>query len=316
MSGDKLRRQAVIDMALNWRGPMRLAALPAPKPRISVEALLEWAYLRELPKVPRAPEAPMGFKGAWDKVSEWAEELSLAGLADNRFGVVSDFLAQDLPHNDALIVHEAVCALDVLEVEGLGDFSPFAPVEGVEQPLLDACARRMRDRVMTVCDDGRARLRNPLRNLVFHGAIMRRAPEWRIDDFSQDVERWENGAVKYFKKGGHWEKSAFGVDIWVEYETAVSADPRSKRLEEGVEPRPVLSPDPTDDAVSRVNYELWRLALDVLAAELFGVLEKWEVQPSALPVRPWLEPAPRVGRILRVIRGDVREAVKKMRQNA
>jgi hypothetical protein len=295
MVSDKLKRQAVIDLALAWSGPMRAKVATPPKQRIGIEDVLAWTYLRELPKTPRV-NAPDGFRGAWDKVSEWAEELSLAGLADNRFGVVADFFAQDLPHNDALIVHEAVCSLDALEVGGLAEFSPFEERGDVAPELLDRCALRVRDRVVTLDAAGRPRLRKPLRNLVFNAAILGQPPEWRIDEFGQDVERWPNGMVKYFRKSGQWEKSLSG-DVWVEFETAVSGV--RPELDPSVAPKAVLSPDPTEDAVSRVYHELWRLALDVLAADLSGRLQKWDVQPSALPVRPWFEGEARRGRVLR-----------------
>jgi hypothetical protein len=295
MVSEKLKRQAVIDLALAWSGPMQAKAAPPATRRIGIEDVLAWTYLRELPKTPRV-NAPDGFRGAWDKVSEWAEELSLAGLADNRFGVVPDLLAQDLPHHDALIVHEAVCALDVLEIGGLAEFSPFDARDDIAPELLDQCATRVRSRVLMLDEAGRPRLRKPLRNLVFNAAILGQPPDWRIDDFGQDVERWPNGMVKYFRKSGQWEKSLSG-DVWVEFETAVSGV--RPELDPSVAPKAVLSPDPTEDAVSRVYYELWRLALDVLAADLSGRLEKWDVQPSALPVRPWFEgEAPR-GRVLR-----------------
>jgi hypothetical protein len=297
MSGENVRRQAVINMALAWTGSMRVVAAPPARRRIAIEDLLAWAYLKELPKTPRI-NAPDGFKGAWDKVAEWAAELSLAGLADNRFGVVPDLLSQALPHADALIVHEAVCALDELEVDGLAEFSPFDTRDDVDPALIARYEGAVRSRVVTIGKDGRARLRKPLRNLVFNAAILGRAPEWRIDAFGQDVERWPNGMVKYFRKSGQWETSLSG-DIWVEFETAVSADPDTKRLPEGAEPHPVLEPDPTDDAVSRIHHELWRLALDVLAADLHGRLEKWDVQPCALPLRPWIEGEPPRGRVLR-----------------
>ncbi len=309
MSGEFLKRQAVIDLALGWRGPMAAKAAAAPKPRLDIEALLAWAYLTELPKTERMGAfGPPGLRSAWAAVEKWRAELSLAVARDNAYGCVPDYYAADTPHNDALLVHEAVCALDVLEVEGLDGCTPFEPRDDVDQSLLDRCALRVRDRVLTVLD-GKPRLRNPLRNLVFHSAILGGSPEWRIGDFVQDVERWDNGAVKYFKKGGYWEKGASG-DVWVGFETAVALRNGFRHDPDLIE-RPILSPDPTDEAVSRVNYELWRLALDVLAADLSGRLEKWDVVESALPHRPWVEGVARGGRILpdltrrpiRIVRG-------------
>jgi hypothetical protein len=318
MSSQLMRRQAVIDLAKSWRGPIAFRALPPMKQRIGIEALLRWAYCQELPKVPRIASSPDGFRCAWNSVGRWARELSLAGLCDNQHGVVPDFLAQDMPHNDALLVHEAVCGLDVLEVEGLEGFSPFEPREDVDPSLLDHCAVRVRNRVMTIDDEGKPRLRKPLRNLVFHAAILGGAPDWQIEDFAQDVERWPNGMVKYFKKSGHWEKTAANEDIFVEYETAVTSDLRRKQADPSVAPKAILTPDPVDDAVSRVNYELWRLALDVIAADLHGRLEKWEAVESALPHRPWDEPASRPGRVLadltqrpiRIVRGRKKKTAR------
>ena len=320
MASVLLKRQAVIDLALGWTGPMRAKALAPARQKIDIEALLRWTYLQELPKVPRAPDAPAEFRAVWDKVSQMGEELSLAGLDQNSYGVVSDFFARDLPHNDALVVHAAVCALDELEVAGLEDFSPFdAAGEAVTQSLLDQCAARARDRLLLVGKDGKARLRKPLRQMVFTSAILGNAPDWEIGAFSRDFERWENGMVKYFKRGGYWQSGAFG-DQWIEYETAV-AGRTSHSVGPEEYPREILMPDPCDDGVSRMQHELWRLALDVVEADLIGRLEKWDVTPCLRPHRPWIEGELRRGRVLRdltqptVIRMELRRRSKKSCRN-
>jgi hypothetical protein len=286
-----------------------MAAQPkaAAKRRIGIVDLLRWAYCQELPKVPRI-DAPASFRSAWDKVSEWAEELSLAGLDENRFGVVPDLLAQDYPHADAVLVHEAVCDLDRLEVEGLADYAPVSGGGDVAGALLDACNARVRAGLFTRGNDGRPRLRKPLRNLIFHAAILGRAPDWEISDFAVDFERWPNGAVKYFKTVGQWEPSLTG-DVWREWEQPVTPRPGFHH-DADAHPVAVLVPDPYDDGVSRAHYELWRLSLDVLAADLSGRLEKWDVQPSDLPPRPWDGGERRAGRVLPALSQDALDSLR------
>lgn len=298
MNSNRLKRQAVIDMALAWQGPMRAVVAPPAKKRIGIEALLTWAYRDELPKVPRLDAPPAGFRGAWDRVAEWVEEMSLAGLADNRYGVVPDFLAQDLPHNDAMIVHDAVCGLDDLEVDGLAELSPFDGCGDADAALLADYARSVRSWVLSVGRDGKARLRRPLRNLIFHHAVLGGAPHWEITPFEADFERWpQSGEVMYFRHVRQWVRGAFG-DVEEIYEVAVTGG--FKALSVNGEPphvKPVLRPDPTDEAVERVHYELWRLALDVLAADLSGRLEKFEVVACGRPLQPWREPVVARGRM-------------------
>ena len=105
------RRDALIALPRGWRGP-RPGPAPVARKRIAIDDFLAWVYREELPKSGGGRAGPMGPAGGWDQMARWAEELPLAGLDDNRFGVVPDWLAQTPPHPDALAAHAAVQALD------------------------------------------------------------------------------------------------------------------------------------------------------------------------------------------------------------
>jgi hypothetical protein len=294
MSGEKLKRMAVIELARKWGGAMKAAVVATPKQRIDIEALLAWAYLRELPKVPRIPAAPEEWRRAWDKVSQMGEELSLAGLDDNRFGVVPDLFAQDLPHNDALLVHDAVCALDAFCLNLPEDWSPLDDLGDLGGHAGEVAAKAL-ERLTSIDDKGQRHLRRTPRRLLMRHAILGSAPDWEIEP--PDVRFvQEFGADKWFVREVIVTDGAFGPS---RFEVEVDGFDHVRRMPKPFAYRKTeLVPDPTDGCVARAEYEVWRYALDALAADLDGRLERFDVVPSVRPMRPWEEPAPQMGRVL------------------
>ncbi|RFB80416.1 hypothetical protein [Methylovirgula sp. 4M-Z18] len=285
MSGSeqKLRRQAVIEMARRWNGCTRYVQKVASKPVKDIETLLTWAYRQELPKVPRS-DGPSDMPCAWDRVDEWLEELSLAGPDNNTYGVVPDFTAASLPHDDALLVHEAVLRLDELELALPGEWDPLGDL-----PDLGDHAHALRkdalNKISTIDRAGVRKLRQTPRLLVFRQAILGGAPDWEIEP-PQVCFVQEYGRDKWFVRQTMTMDGAFGP---VEHEIEVDGyDKKRKRPRLGAYRKTYLEPDPFFHVVARAEYEVWRAALDVLTEDLAGTLAHCEVQASGRSMQPWL----------------------------
>ena len=294
MSGEFLKRQAVVRLALGWNGAMTAREKPKQKRAMDIEALLAWAYGQELPKVPRLDAAPAGFRCAWDKVAEWAEELSLAGLDDNRFGVVPDLFAQSLPHSDALLVHDAVCRLDEFALSLPDDWSPLDDLGDMDGHAAGV-ARDALDALTILNREGVRRLRRAPRRLVVKHALLGGAPDWHIDA-PQVRTVSENGREKWFVREVIVADSLSGpVSMEIEVD---GFDERRRIPKPNAYRKTFLDPDPTLGCVGRAEYEVWRAALDVLAEDLRGQMEDFEVVSSGRPFRPWVDGEPKPARVL------------------
>jgi hypothetical protein len=107
------KRAKVIWLAKAWGGE-RIAP-PALRRPIGIEELLRWAYLEELPKegAERSSQLPQGYVPGWMKVGKFLENMaSVDNAVVNRYGLLPDAAAMCGPHPDAVIVAEAVMALD------------------------------------------------------------------------------------------------------------------------------------------------------------------------------------------------------------
>jgi hypothetical protein len=293
MSSQLLKRQAVIDLARAWPGSMASVDKPRVKKPMGIEALLHWAFCEELPKVPRI-EAPADMPGAWDKVAEWAEELSLAGLDDNRFGVVPDLTAQVFPHTDALLVHDAVCRLDLCALTLPDDWSPLGDLGDMGGHAGAVAADALA--ALTIVDaEGLRRLRRSPRRLVMRHAILGGAPSWEID--APDVRFVQaNGCDRWFLREVVVVEGRCGpVSMEIEVD---GFDTRRRVPKPEAYRKTMLEPDPTLGCIGRAEYEVWRAALDVVTEDLRGSMYDHEVVDCPRPARPWEEPAREPVRVL------------------
>jgi hypothetical protein len=317
MSGELVRRQAVINLAKGWKGALMARDKPVTKRRIGIEEALRWAYRDELPKTPRAAPSHMPLVSQWRQVEEFFEELSLAGLDENRFGLVADPFAQSEPHPDAIRIHEAVRRLEEFDID-MPDGWPFV---GDGEGAL-RCGAGVRDLVFGRDRQGARRLRFSVPLLLAHHAIMGDCPDWRVEDYAEGVETWPNGRPKYYRTMRQWFDGPNGPVEDV-FEVVVQTGHRAGGVPvEECYTKAVLDPDPTFDLVSRAKYEVWRAALDVLAIDLEGELDTLDVEASFRAREPWVTGETRSGRILpdlsgrwarwlRFARGNVRGPKKK-----
>lgn len=310
MSGLKMRRARVVEMARNWGGPLGAVARPRARVKKGVEDLLAWAYLSELPKLKTscATMGPEEAKSAWLGVERWLSELSLAGPArENHFGVVVDWGAQGEPHADAIAIHETVLALDEMALGMPEDWSPIAEL-GELGGHAAGLPRRALETLCAPAEDGEWRLRKPVSRLVFKHAVLGGCPDWRIDPPEVRIVS-DYGRPKWFLRKIVWEDGPTGE---VAREIEVDGCDKWRHPLPNAYQKTFLDPDPLDGVIGRGEYEIWRFALDVLANALDVRLVDFEPAPSDRAQRPWVEAGPRRGRLLRDLtaRG---EAVAKKR---
>lgn len=291
----RVRREALIRLARTWGMATVAAPCRLPLPARPIVELLQWAYREELPKTQAAPLGPAAPRGGWDKVARWAEELSLAGLDDNRFGVVPDLAAVGLPHLDAMVIHAAVVALDRWPLALPDGWNPLGDMPQLGAAGAAAVARAL-EAMTFVGRDGERWLRRGVGALVFRAAVTGTAPDWRMDAPRIDVERRENGQAKWFVRELVAFDGAFGrVSEEIERD---GWDERAKRPRAGAYQKPVLAPDPVCGIVARGEYEIWRAALDALAGDLaFALSSAVPVAPDG-PARPWEAGEGRAARVL------------------
>jgi hypothetical protein len=263
-----------------------------------IERALAWAYREELPKLVEGDGTIGGVRSAWSGVSTYARLLTV--IDDNRYGVVPNLAERGEPHPDALVIGDAVNAL---EAHCAG---PFEPPEGWD-PFEDfdlgedgpAFARRGLDRLTALDRDGEGRsirrLKETPGRLVLKHAILGGAPDWASEP---PERRWlvgANGKPTWFRKVVQHVTTATGSVKAIEHEEHV-ADPRRVK---GAYRKAVYEPDPAEIARERAEYELWRAALDAVAEALDGALTSMAVRPSTRPRRPWTEPQGDGPRVLR-----------------
>lgn len=247
---------------------------------IGVEAFLAWAYRDELPKAARAQAGipAIGFGGGWDAVSRQGELMAetVSDGRPNAYGVIplGVVFGSDEPHPDALAAHAAVCGLAGLVVAMPADWSPLAGLGLAPEAAREAVARA-RPQV--------ERLARQAPELLRRFAILGGAPDWRADPPTERLVEMR-GKPAWFRRVV--TPGAFGEALLVEVDGYDAA--RGRPFPDAYR-KTEYDPDPALAVVDRVEYEVWRAALDMIAEGLAapGVLVAHAVRPSRRAARPW-----------------------------
>jgi hypothetical protein len=124
--------------------------------------------------------------------------------------------------------------------------------------------------------------------IVVKYAVLGGAPDWELERTRLEVERHDNGRPKWFRLVMRWEGDVGGnpeLGSWHDVEgDGFNAKARRPYPEAYRICR--LEPDPTPAIQGRIEYELWRSALDWLVVETEGLTEV-RLQASPRALRPW-----------------------------
>ena len=250
---------------------------------VDIEDLLRWAYRDELPKV----EADQSVEGIgpqsgsmWGGVSQMGEEMA-AAVHDGRpnvYGLLPSHNPFEQPINpDALIIGEAVNALDYVGFTLPADWSPFADMPGLgadAEWLTDAARQRL------VQDSGFVRVE--ARRLVIRFAILGDRREWECEPIRRGWLSYANGAPRWFRRV--LVDDGFGGAVEIEVD---GYNKRGKRPFTDAFRKPVFDPSPNTVAEARAEYQVWHAAMAYLAARLDGCLSDFAVSGPARPWAPW-----------------------------
>lgn len=252
---------------------------------MEIDRALRWAFVNELPKARRDARAGE-LISSWRAVAAWAETMcETARDGVNRYGLVALDGECGEPHADALLIGEAVLALDQIGFDLPEDWRPDRDVDWPSD-LRAQAVDEARRRACRRADVGRGRdeMRLAASTLVQRCAVMGDPPDWEIGETLCDFVRGASGRPRWFRRVELSAPGAFG-DV-VELVEVDGYDARAKRPHPDAYFKRRLEPSPVDALVRRAEYEVWRTAMDVLHEELAGRVS-FDLRPCAWPARPW-----------------------------
>lgn len=250
---------------------------------VTIEELLVWAFVHELPKGGGA-DGLDNIHSAWRQLeaSSWGKVLGYAELmtlVDRDRPSPGTWVEQSAPHEDALEVGRAVADLakyDVMFPEGwnpVGDWSEQGDL------TRDAVARAVeRFRLRPAGKRGTS-----IVSLVISSAILGRVPDFSTPE-PEHVMIERNGKPAWFMQ--RTARDAFGREYCLEVD---GYNHRAKRPQRGAYYKYELQPDPLSDILGRIDYQIWVAALKVLESALANSLIDHRMTYSTLSATPWIE---------------------------
>jgi len=250
---------------------------------VTIEELLVWAFVHELPKGGGA-DGLDNIHSAWRQLeaSSWGKVLGFAELmtlVDRDRADPGTWIEQGAPHQDALEVGRAVAHLAKYDVVFPEGWNPV--IDWVEQGDLtrDAISRAVERFSLRPANKRGA----SIVSLVISTAILGRLPDFQAPEPKQAmIER--NGKPAWFMR--RIAKDAFGREYSLEVD---GYNHRSKRPQREAYVKYEFQPEPLSDILGRVDYQIWVAALQVLESTLSNSLTAHRLTYSALSATPWLE---------------------------
>lgn len=253
---------------------------------VTIDELLSWAFVHELPKgggVDGLDNANSAWRmlqaSSWGKVTSWAELMTSIDLPARDHD--NFLIEQGAPHDDALIVGEAVAELvacDMIIPEGWHPLPDWV----LSDPLIAGLAS---EAIAAAVD--RFCLRPPRRraahlvSIVIGTAVLGREPAWDAPQPS----------IRMVEKAGQpaWfisqpKKDVFGREAMIETD---GYDKKAGRPRPGAYRRYEFSTSPVGDIMARLDRELWGVALGLLERVLANRLTGHRFMPSGIETRPW-----------------------------
>lgn len=257
---------------------------------VTIDELLIWAFVHELPKGGGA-DGLDNIHSAWRQLeaSSWGKVLGFAELmtlVDRDRAEPGMWIEQGAPHEDALEVGKAVADLARFDVSFPEGWNPVADWQDFDGLTADATARAS-ERLML----RPARSRSAgIASLVISSAVLGRAPDYSAPEPESVVFRRRGQEPAWFVQRPSVD--AFGREYLVEVD---GFNRRSRRPYPGAYRKFVLTPDPTADILGRIDYQIWVAALAKLESALIDRLVSHKLTFSTRSATPWLEDRDMVG---------------------
>lgn len=277
-----------------------------------VEDVIAWAWREELPKMPKRPAGPEALRGGWDKTGRYGEYLSLVDLFGvNRFGCVPDFSAESWPCADAVVIGEAVAALDQTTLEMPEDWRPAPELDqfgGLGAKAVSDAWRRMTQQN----EAGETVLRlKPSELIVRHVVLGIDADALALDAVTLETERWQNGKERWFIRQVQDRltgRMVDGVDETVPVTFEANGVNGKGTPLPGAYRKHYLDPDPVPVIIARAEYEILVSALGMVFDLVAGRMEDVVMLPSRMEAEPWGADARQPARVLADLKAERRAA--------
>lgn len=245
---------------------------------VGIEELLTWAFTQELWKVGAGGGVSSVSASSWSLVQGFGELCALIDRTPNHFGVVPGF-EEGEPHEDALAAGHAVNRLSrlglVMPAVGWQVFPEFDDVNG-------AIASEVERVLMAWRAKGAAAAGAHLVALTTRCAILGTGPDWYADEPRvAPLMKWGN--AMWFQK--RKRKDSLGKTIEIEVD---GFDKRTRRPRPGAYRKFRVTEPLTGSVLGRLDWWLWRQALEALHDELSGSLRSHRLSGFSHIAAPWI----------------------------
>lgn len=256
--------------------------------KMTIENLLIWAFTVELPKIGSTQVATTGpGYSANTSAAQFAELGTIVDRTPNDYGVIPYFTYEGEPHPDAVAVGNAVRTLadrDGYEVgKGWKPFPEWADEHGA---IAAEVAKVIGGEI------GRGGFLNgrQIVNLVTTAAVMKHGPDWEADA-PRVVMVTRSGKPAWFISRTRIAKATGRAEAYEDD----GFDVRKQRPKPGAYRKYQLDGSIRGAILGRLEWQLWRSALETLADELAGRLSAHEIAPFRPNRTPWLANQTEVG---------------------
>ncbi|RWK94524.1 MAG: hypothetical protein EOR53_18115 [Mesorhizobium sp.] len=251
---------------------------------VTIEELLTWAFVHELPKgggVDGLDNANSAWRmleaSSWGKITSFAE---LGAIVDQGRGDTENYwIEQGEPHDDAVAVGRAVAGLsrcDVAVPAGWNALADWPDTEG----MAEAAVKKAVERYMVRTPQRRAA---GIVSLVVGTAILGREPDFGAEPSKvRMIERGGKPAWFVLRRMNHEDGKTYDIEV-------DGYNGRTHRPVKGAYRKYEFSTDPTGDILGRLDYQVWVAALRRLEAEIATQLVGHRLVYSDRSMTPWLE---------------------------
>lgn len=240
--------------------------------KISIEALLTWAFTVELPKVGATDDGPEAFASS----SYAFDQVAAYGCMVDGYGTPWDQLKIEVPHPDAISIGDAVRSLGDRDFDIAEGWFPF-PEWNDDRGLIRTEVARIAAELVS---RGRINGRHAVA-LVASSAVLNRGPDWTARE--PKVEMVTNsGKPAWFIT----RKCKDRIGNLVEYEDN-GFDRRKGKPLKGAYRKYRLNEPVRAAVVSRLEWQIWQSALTILHQGLSGSLLEHDLLPFYPNMQPW-----------------------------